>query len=72
MFKGGNRVRITAQLIDAEKDYPLWSEKWDCKLEDIFDMQDEVYEAMARRVAPSVTGHEQNRLVREHPENLYT
>ena len=68
--KGGNRVRITAQLIDADEDHHLWSEKWDRTLEDIFDVQDEVSEAIARRVAPSVTGHEQNRLTRKHPENL--
>jgi len=68
--KGGNRVRITAQLIDAEEDHHLWSEKWDRTLEDIFDVQDEVSEAIARRVAPSVTGHEQNRLSRKRPESL--
>ena len=68
--KGGNRVRITAQLIDAEEDHLLWSEKWDRTLEDIFDVQDEVSETIARRVAPSVRGHEQNRLTRRRPENL--
>jgi adenylate cyclase len=68
--KGGNRVRITAQLIDAEEDHHLWSERWDRTLEDIFDVQDEVSEAIARRVSPSVTGHEQNRLIRKRPENL--
>ena len=68
--KGGNRVRITAQLIDAVEDHHLWSEKWDRTLEDIFDVQDEVSEAIARRVAPSVTVHEQNRLTRKRPENL--
>ena len=68
--KGGNRIRITAQLIDAEEDHHLWSEKWDRTLEDIFDVQDEVSEAIARRVAPSVTGHEQIRLTRKRPENL--
>ena len=68
--KGGNRVRITAQLIDAEEDHHLWSEKWDRTLEDIFDVQDEVSETIARRVAPSVRGHEQNRLTRRRPENL--
>jgi adenylate cyclase len=63
-------VRITAQLIDAEEDHHLWSEKWDRTLEDIFDVQDEVSETIARRVAPSVRGHEQNRLTRRRPENL--
>ena len=47
-------MRITAQLIDAEEDHHLWWEKWDRTLEDIFDVQDEVSEAIARREAPSV------------------
>ena len=68
--KGGKRVRITAQLVDAEEDHHLWSERWDRTLEDIFDVQDEVSEAIARRVSPTVTGHEQNRLIRKRPENL--
>jgi adenylate cyclase len=68
--KSGNRVRITAQLIDAEEDHHLWSEKWDRTLEDIFDVQDEVSEAIARRVAPSVTGHELKRLSRSRPQSM--
>jgi adenylate cyclase len=66
--KGGNRVRITAQLIDTDEDHHLWLERWDRTLEDIFDVQDEVSEAIARRVGPSVTGHEQKRLIRKRPE----
>ena len=68
--KGGNRLRITAQLIDAQGDHHLWSEKWDRTIEDIFDVQDEVSEAIARRVAPSVTGNELKRLSRIRPKNL--
>ena len=68
--KGGNRVRITAQLIDTDEDHHIWSDRWDRTLEDIFDVQDEVSEAIARRVAPSVTGHEQKRLTRKRPESL--
>ena len=40
--KGGNRIRITAQLIDAEEDHHLWSKKWDRSIDDIFEVQDEV------------------------------
>ena len=68
--KGGNRLRITAQLIDAQEDHHLWSEKWDRTLEDIFDVQDEVSEAIARRVTPTVTGHELKRLSRTRPQNM--
>ena len=40
--KGGNKVRITAQLIDASEDHHLWSKKWDRSIDDIFEVQDEV------------------------------
>jgi len=40
--KAGNRVRITAQLIDAETDVHLWSETWDRTLDDVFAIQDEI------------------------------
>ncbi len=38
----GNTIRITAQLIQAEEDFHFWSETWDRKLENIFDIQDEI------------------------------
>jgi adenylate cyclase len=40
--KAGNRLRITAQLIDVDDGYHLWSEKYDRDLEDIFAIQDEI------------------------------
>ena len=68
--KGGNKVRITAQLIDAETDHHLWSEKWDRSLDDIFEVQDEVSASIAAKVAPSLSGYEQNKLERNRPNNL--
>ncbi len=44
--KSGNRVRITAQLIDAVADSHLWAERFDRKLDDIFALQDEISEAV--------------------------
>ena len=38
--KGGNRVRITAQLIEAETGAHLWADRFDGALEDVFDLQD--------------------------------
>jgi adenylate cyclase len=38
----GNQVRITAQLIEAEEDVHYWSKTWDRKMENIFDIQDEI------------------------------
>ena len=40
--KSGNRVRITAQLINAVTDYHMWSENYDRDLSDIFALQDEI------------------------------
>ena len=68
--KGGNKVRITAQLIDADTDHHLWSEKWDRSLEDIFEVQDEVSSSIAAKVAPSLSGYEQKRLERNRPSKL--
>jgi tetratricopeptide (TPR) repeat protein len=45
--KQGDRVRITAQLIDADKGYHLWSETYDRELRDIFSIQDEIANAIA-------------------------
>ena len=45
--KAGNRVRITAQLIEAASHYHLWAERYDRDLEDIFAVQDEVVAAIA-------------------------
>jgi adenylate cyclase len=46
--KAGNRVRINAQLIDGATDSPLWAERYDRDLDDIFALQDEIAEAIVR------------------------
>src|SRR5205807_3553445 len=43
----GDRVRVTAQLIEAATDAHVWSERYDRALEDIFDLQNEVTEKIA-------------------------
>ena len=42
VLKAGDKVRITAQLVDATTAYPLWSERYDRNLQDIFALQDEL------------------------------
>ena len=68
--KGGNRIRITAQLIDAEQDHHLWSERWDKNLEDIFDVQDEVSASIAAQVNPTIEDYERDRIERSRPINF--
>ena len=40
--KAGNALRIAAQLVDAEKDAPLWAEKYSGTMDDVFDVQERV------------------------------
>src|SRR5215471_8245284 len=62
--KAGNRVRITAQLIDAGSGGHLWAERFDRDLTDIFATQDEVVEKIVRALAVTLTQGEERRLRR--------
>ncbi|HEX7375209.1 MAG TPA: hypothetical protein VF277_09545 [Steroidobacteraceae bacterium] len=55
----GNQVRITAQLIDTESGFHLWSETYDRKLEDIFAVQDEIAQAIVDRLRIQLAPAEQ-------------
>ena len=68
--KGGNKVRITAQLIDATEDHHLWSNKWDRSLDDILEVQDEVSSAIAAVVSPAVKEQEGKRVVKKQTKNI--
>jgi adenylate cyclase len=60
--KAGDRVRITAQLIDATTDYHMWSERYDRDLSDIFDLQDEITMKLIDAMQIYLTSGEQARL----------
>ena len=62
--KAGNRVRITAQLIDAGSGGHLWAERFDRELTDIFATQDEVVEKIVAALAVNLTQGEAQRLRR--------
>ena len=51
--KAANRIRIAAQLIDASTGAHLWADRFDCALEDIFDLQDHVSASVVGAIAPS-------------------
>ena len=68
--RAGNRVRITAQLIDVAKDEHLWSERYDREMEDIFAIQDEIARAIADRLKVSLEHGGDSSLVKPHTENL--
>ena len=59
--KGGNRVRITAQLIDATNGTHLWADRFDGSLEDVFELQDEVATNVAGVIEPALQAAETQR-----------
>jgi serine/threonine protein kinase/lipoprotein NlpI len=68
--KADDRIRITAQLINVEDGYHLWSERFDRELKDVFAIQDEISLAIADKLKPKLLGEEKARLVKRHTENL--
>jgi adenylate cyclase len=68
--RAGNRVRISAQLVDAIEDQHIWAERYDRDLEDIFAVQDEVTLAIVQAIEPRLISSEQQRALRKPPENL--
>ena len=52
--KAGNRVRITAQLIDGIKGSHVWAEKYDGELQDIFDLQDQITQQIVSSLLPQI------------------
>jgi adenylate cyclase len=68
--KSGNRIRVTAQLIEAETGNHVWAQRYDRDLADIFAVQDEITEAVTIAVAPAIAEAEQQRAMRKPPGNL--
>jgi len=68
--KSGNRIRVTAQLVEAETGKHVWAERYDRDLADIFALQDEITEAVTMAVAPAVAETELKRAMRKPPDSL--
>ena len=68
--KAGNRLRITAQLLEAETGAHLWADRYDGALEDVFDLQDQITDKVVGIVEPSLQRSEIERSRRKRPENL--
>jgi TolB-like protein/Flp pilus assembly protein TadD len=66
----GNRIRITAQLINVENGYHLWSEKFDRVLDDIFLVQDEIAKAIVEKLQITLSGKLVEPQIREQTQNV--
>ena len=68
--KSGNRLRITAQLIEAETGAHLWADRFDGALDDVFELQDQITDKVIGIVEPSLQRSEIERARQKHPESL--
>ena len=68
--RAGNRLRINAQLVDAASGFPVWSERYDREMSDIFAVQDEIAHKIAEALRIKLTPQEQAELAAKPTENL--
>jgi adenylate cyclase len=68
--RGGNRVRITAQLIDALSGAHLWADRFEGELQDVFELQDSVAISVAGVIEPTLRQAEIERARRKRPDSL--
>ena len=68
--KDGRRVRISAQMVEAESGHQLWSERFDSPLDDVFALQDEIALNVVSAIEPSLRRAEVERVKRKRPDSL--
>jgi TolB-like protein len=68
--KGGDRVRITVQLNDADTGRHIWAERYDRNLADVFAVQDEITEAIVAAIEPQLYAAENFRAQRKPPDSM--
>src|SRR5271166_540406 len=68
--RAGSRLRITTQLVDAQTDFPLWSERYDREMKDVFEMQDEIARKIAEALRVTLSEQELEDLATTPTENL--
>ena len=68
--RAGARLRINAQLVDAATDFPLWSERYDREMKDVFEVQDEIAQKIAAALRITLSPQEQRALSAKPTENM--
>jgi serine/threonine protein kinase/tetratricopeptide (TPR) repeat protein len=68
--RAGNRLRITTQLVDTATDFPLWSERYDREMKDVFEVQDEIARKIAEALRVTLSPQELEALANKPTENL--
>jgi serine/threonine protein kinase/tetratricopeptide (TPR) repeat protein len=69
--RSGARLRINAQLVDTHTDFPLWSERYDREMKDVFEVQDEIARKIADALRITLSPQEQQALAAKPTEDLH-
>ena len=68
--RAGNRLRITAQLVETKSRHSAWGERYDREIEDVFAIQDEIARSIAQALRVTLTPQEERKIERKPTENL--
>jgi non-specific serine/threonine protein kinase len=68
--RAGTRLRITTQLIDTQTDFPMWSERYDREMKDVFEVQDEIARKIAEALRVTLSPQELEALAVKPTESL--
>jgi serine/threonine protein kinase/cytochrome c-type biogenesis protein CcmH/NrfG len=67
--RAGNRLRINAQLVDTGRDYPIWAERFDREMKDVFEVQEEIARSIAQALRIKLSPQEEQTIARKPTEN---
>ena len=67
--RAGNRLRINAQLVDTSRDFPVWAERYDRELKDVFEVQEEIARSIAQALRITLTPQEEQTIAKKPTEN---
>ena len=68
--RAGNRLRITAQLVETRSNHTMWGQRYDREMADVFEVQDEIARALAQALRISLSPQEEKTIARKPTENL--
>ena len=68
--RAGNRLRVTAQLVETATRQSLWAERYDREMKDVFEVQDEIARAIAQALRITLSPQEEKKLADKPTENL--
>jgi len=68
--RAGSKIRISAQLVDANSRAQIWAQRYDRDLGDIFAVQDDITSSIVQSIEPQLSRQELRRALRKHPDNL--